>query len=101
MHSNHATCSLPGVELGILDGCSNISFSFLFPSIGSSSLYYCNVPFMSSGLINSLKLTCIHGVTKDSGRALVSFALMYSTWYECLDNIYELGKYVSRQRVVS
>ncbi|KAF9360775.1 hypothetical protein BGX34_007505 [Mortierella sp. NVP85] len=60
--------------------------------IASSSLYYCNVPFMSSGLINSLRLTCKYGITKDSGRALASFALMYSTWYECLDNVYELGK---------
>lgn len=60
--------------------------------VASSSLYYCDVPFMSSGLINSLRLTCKHGITKDSGRALVSFALMYSTWYECLDNVYELGK---------
>lgn len=52
---------------------------------------------MSSGLINSLRLTCKYGITKDSGRALASFALMYSTWYECLDNVYELGKYVLEQ----
>ncbi|KAF9900626.1 hypothetical protein EC991_007072 [Linnemannia zychae] len=61
-------------------------------SVASASLYYCNVPFMASGIIQSMRLTCEHGITKDAGRALVSFALTYSTWYGCLDNAYELGK---------
>ncbi|KAG0216028.1 hypothetical protein BGX33_000547 [Mortierella sp. NVP41] len=61
-------------------------------SVASASLYYCNVPFMASGIVQSMRLTCEHGITKDAGRALVSFALTYATWYGCLDNAYELGK---------
>ncbi|KAG0378264.1 hypothetical protein BGX24_004323 [Mortierella sp. AD032] len=61
-------------------------------SVASASLYYCNVPFMASGIIQSMRLTCEHGITKDAGRSLVSFALTYSTWYGCLDKAYELGK---------
>ncbi|KAF9917442.1 hypothetical protein BX616_000978, partial [Lobosporangium transversale] len=61
-------------------------------NIASASLYYCNVPFMASTIVQSMKLICKYGVTKDAGRALVSFALTYSTWYGCLDNVYELGK---------
>ncbi|CAO3566998.1 unnamed protein product [Mortierella alpina] len=61
-------------------------------SVACASLYYCNIPFMASGIAQSMRLTCKHGLTKDAGRALVSFALTYSTWYGCLDNAYELGK---------
>ncbi|KAG0204256.1 hypothetical protein BGX28_003751 [Mortierella sp. GBA30] len=61
-------------------------------SVAGVSLYYCNVPFMASGIAQSVRLTCEHGITKDAGRALVSFALTYSTWYDCLDNAYELGR---------
>ncbi|KAF9936474.1 hypothetical protein BGZ67_002335 [Mortierella alpina] len=61
-------------------------------SVACASLYYCNIPFMASGIAQSMRLTCEHGLTKDAGRALVSFALTYSTWYGCLDNAYELGR---------
>ncbi|KAI7824108.1 hypothetical protein BC939DRAFT_410692 [Gamsiella multidivaricata] len=61
-------------------------------SVAGSSLYYCNVPFMASGIVQSIKLICKHGITKDAGRALVTFALTYSTWYGRLDNVYELGR---------
>ncbi|KAG0053455.1 histidine kinase osmosensor [Gryganskiella cystojenkinii] len=61
-------------------------------SIASASVYYCNVGFMASIVAQSMKIICDHGITKDTGRALVSFALTYSTWYGCLENAYELGK---------
>ncbi|KAK5805523.1 hypothetical protein F5H01DRAFT_283339 [Linnemannia elongata] len=47
----------------------------------SSSLYYCNVPFLAVGVVESLKLVCEYGFSKDAGRALVSFALTHSTWH--------------------
>ncbi|KAG0344824.1 hypothetical protein BG004_004141 [Podila humilis] len=61
-------------------------------SIANASLYYCNVPFLAVGVTESMKLVCQHGITKDAGRALVSFALTHSTWHGCLENAYELGK---------
>ncbi|KAF9432390.1 hypothetical protein BGZ76_010878 [Entomortierella beljakovae] len=61
-------------------------------SVASASLYYCNIPFIATGIVQSMKLTCEHGITKDTGRSLVSFALTYSTWYERLDHVYELGR---------
>ncbi|KAI1310789.1 hypothetical protein EDD11_003666 [Mortierella claussenii] len=70
----------------------NIAMMMEVLNIASASLYYCNVPFMASTIVQSVKLTCKHGITKDAGRALVSFALTYSTWYGCLDNAYELGR---------
>lgn len=41
-----------------------------------------------------MRLVCKHGITKDAGRALVSFALTHSAWHGCLENAYELGRYV-------
>ncbi|KAG0250751.1 hypothetical protein BG011_008125 [Mortierella polycephala] len=61
-------------------------------AISSASLYYCNVSFIASAISQSMRLICEHGVAKISGRALVSFALIYSAWYGCYDNAYELGK---------
>ncbi|KAF9311034.1 hypothetical protein BG003_007834 [Podila horticola] len=61
-------------------------------SIANASLYYCNVPFLAVGVTESMKLVCKYGITKDAGRALVSFALTHSTWHGCLENAYELGR---------
>ncbi|KAF9585105.1 histidine kinase osmosensor, partial [Lunasporangiospora selenospora] len=61
-------------------------------SVSCASFYYCNVPFMASSLAYANRLTCEHGITKDSGRALVSFILTHSTRYEVLDHAYELGR---------
>ncbi|KAF9918514.1 histidine kinase osmosensor [Lobosporangium transversale] len=44
------------------------------------------------GVAQSMKLICEHGITKDTGRSLVSFAFTHSTWHGCLENAYELGK---------
>lgn len=60
----------------------------------SASLYYCNVPFLAVGVTESMRLVCKHGIAKDAGRALVSFALTHSAWHGCLENAYELGRYV-------
>ncbi|KAG0343527.1 hypothetical protein BG004_005233 [Podila humilis] len=61
-------------------------------SVADASLYYCNVPFMAAGIAYSMKVLCEHGITKDAGRALVSFALTHSTWYGCIEKAYELGQ---------
>ncbi|KAF9120808.1 hypothetical protein BGW39_011070 [Mortierella sp. 14UC] len=65
-------------------------------SVANSSLYYCNVPFLAIGVVESLKLVCEYGFSKDAGRALVSFALTHSTWHGCLENAYEVGKLAYR-----
>ncbi|KAG0268106.1 hypothetical protein BGZ95_002620, partial [Linnemannia exigua] len=65
-------------------------------SVANSSLYYCNVPFLAVGVVESLKLVCEYGFSKDAGRALVSFALTHSTWHGCLENAYEVGKLACR-----
>ncbi|KAF9096667.1 hypothetical protein BGX23_010727 [Mortierella sp. AD031] len=65
-------------------------------SVANSSLYYCNVPFLAVGVVESLKLVCAYGFSKDAGRALVSFALTHSTWHGCLENAYEVGKLAYR-----
>ncbi|KAF9902373.1 hypothetical protein EC991_005007, partial [Linnemannia zychae] len=65
-------------------------------SVANSSLYYCNVPFLAIGVVESLKLVCKYGFSKDAGRALVSFALTHSTWHGCLENAYEVGKLAYR-----
>ncbi|KAG0299942.1 hypothetical protein BGZ98_009627 [Dissophora globulifera] len=61
-------------------------------SISNASLYYSNVPFLAAGVAQSMDLVCKYGITKDAGRALVSFALTHSTWHGCLENAFELGK---------
>ncbi|KAG0025161.1 hypothetical protein BGZ81_007356 [Podila clonocystis] len=61
-------------------------------SVANASLYYCNVPFMAAGIAYSMKVLCEHGITKDAGRALVSFALTHSTWYGCIKKAFELGQ---------
>lgn len=61
-------------------------------SIANASLYYCNVPFLAVGVTESMRLVCKHGIAKDAGRALVSFALTHSAWHGCLENAYELGR---------
>ncbi|KAF9429761.1 hypothetical protein BGZ94_009593 [Podila epigama] len=61
-------------------------------SVANASLYYSNVPFMAAGIAYSMKVLCEHGICKDSGRALVSFAMTHSTWYDCLEKAYELGE---------
>ncbi|KAF9379922.1 hypothetical protein CPC16_010535 [Podila verticillata] len=61
-------------------------------SVANASLYYCNVPFMAAGIAYSMKVLCEHGITKDAGRALVSFALTHSTWYGCIEKAFELGQ---------
>ncbi|KAF9328379.1 hypothetical protein BG006_008435, partial [Podila minutissima] len=61
-------------------------------SVANASLYYCNVPFMAAGIAYSMKVLCEHGITKDAGRALVSFALTHSTWYGCINKAFELGQ---------
>ncbi|KAG0071328.1 hypothetical protein BGZ89_010955 [Linnemannia elongata] len=65
-------------------------------SVANSSLYYCNVPFLAVGVVESLKLVCEYGFSKDAGRALVSFALTHSTWHGVLENAYEVGKLAYR-----
>ncbi|KAF9538483.1 hypothetical protein EC957_006716 [Mortierella hygrophila] len=65
-------------------------------SVANSSLYYCNVPFLAVGVVESLKLVCKYGFSKDAGRALVSFALTHSTWHGVLENAYEVGKLAYR-----
>ncbi|GJJ74079.1 hypothetical protein EMPS_06437 [Entomortierella parvispora] len=85
---------MPGLQMDPPNTCKDprIIMAMEVLSISSASLYYCNVPFMACMIAQSVKLICKYGVTKDSGRALVSFALTYSTWYGCLENAYELGK---------
>ncbi|KAF8936832.1 hypothetical protein BGZ58_003637 [Dissophora ornata] len=85
---------MPQLEANPPMVCSDPKIAMMMEvlNIASASLYYCNVPFMASVLVQSMKLTCEHGITKDTGRALVSFALTYSTWYGCLDYVYELGR---------
>ncbi|KAI1314599.1 hypothetical protein EDD11_001942 [Mortierella claussenii] len=61
-------------------------------SLSNACLYYCNVPFLAVGVVESIKLVCQNGITKDAGRALVTFALTHATWHGCLDNAYELGR---------
>ncbi|KAG0084854.1 histidine kinase osmosensor [Podila epicladia] len=61
-------------------------------SVANASLYYCNIPFMAAGIAYSMKVLCEHGITKDAGRALVSFALTHSTWYGCIKKAFELGQ---------
>ncbi|KAF9110800.1 hypothetical protein BGX27_005869 [Mortierella sp. AM989] len=71
------------------------------PMLGSSQPKVCNDPkiammmevlSIASAIVQSMRLTCEHGITKDTGRALVSFALIYSTWFGKLDHVYEFGK---------
>ncbi|KAG0318985.1 hypothetical protein BGZ99_005349 [Dissophora globulifera] len=85
---------LPFLEADPPERCTNPRIARMIEvlNITSSSLYYCNIPFMATALIEAVKLICEYGVTKDTGRALVSFALTYSTWYGCLDHVYELGR---------
>lgn len=54
------------------------------------------MPFLAVGVTESMRLVCKHGIAKDAGRALVSFALTHSAWHGCLENAYELGRYVLR-----
>ncbi|KAG0012408.1 hypothetical protein BGZ80_011760 [Entomortierella chlamydospora] len=70
----------------------NVAMMMEVLQVSSASLYYCSIPFISCGIVQSMRLTCEHGITKDSGRALVSFALTYSTWFNRLDHAYEYGK---------
>ncbi|KAF9555578.1 hypothetical protein BGW38_009243, partial [Lunasporangiospora selenospora] len=49
-------------------------------------------PFLVAAYAHSAKLICEHGLTKYAGHALVCFGLGYSSWYNHLDNAYEVGK---------
>ncbi|KAF9577704.1 hypothetical protein BGW38_006912, partial [Lunasporangiospora selenospora] len=60
--------------------------------ITTSTLYFNDIPFIAMGIALSVKLICKYGLTKYAGHALVCFALLHSTWHNCLDNTYEIGK---------
>ncbi|KAF9347004.1 hypothetical protein BGX26_001472, partial [Mortierella sp. AD094] len=85
---------MPMLEANPSKMCTDPSVAMMMEvlQVSSASLYYCSIPFIASGIVQSMKLTCEHGITKDAGRALVSFALTYSTWYGRLDHVYEFGK---------
>ncbi|KAF9571424.1 hypothetical protein EC968_000639 [Mortierella alpina] len=74
--------------------CRNARISTMMEvlSIANATLYYQNAPFLAVGIAQSMKLLCENGISKDAGRALVSFALTHSTWHGCLENAYELGR---------
>ncbi|KAF9958067.1 hypothetical protein BGZ72_000932 [Mortierella alpina] len=78
--------------------CRNARVSTMMEvlSIANATLYYQNVPFLAVGIAQSMKLLCENGISKDAGRALVSFALTHSTWHGCLENAYELGRLACR-----
>ncbi|CAO3565313.1 unnamed protein product [Mortierella alpina] len=78
--------------------CRNARISTMMEvlNIANATLYYQNIPFLAVGIAQSMKLVCEHGISKDAGRALVSFALTHSTWHGCLENAYELGRLACR-----
>ncbi|KAF9958237.1 histidine kinase osmosensor [Modicella reniformis] len=58
----------------------------------NATLYFCNIPFLAVGVVQSVKLLCENGYMKGAGSSVVTFAFTHVMWHGCLENTYDLGK---------